>query len=324
VNLAGKQPSWTTLSTEPPPPSWNQVNPGGPMTFASSGQDPPTDNTRATFGKHKGKTFQEIRDNDPGYCHWVRAQARTTKGMATCSPGLAHLAEYLRQGDKPTPLPKPPPKNQRASSSHNTAHQVNELPGDALNQLLAMIHQLDPSFLTGTSWSQSCAPESVLENLAASALDHLTTTQLQQLVAMLSPSGPAVPPAAASTSSSSTAPRPPPEAATTSAAAAAARPEEPTAPPAFPDNWVPEGAWLNPEMFDLAALEQNEEGMEETTLEESNATPEDPLQHLAPSLGALLQHPEATEETARLVQALLLHVHGPSGTGAEKKEDGQP
>ncbi len=102
--------------------------------------------------------------------------------------------------------------------------------------------------------------------------------------------------------------------------------------PAFPDNWGQEEEWMTaPEVFDMTAQEPDEELTEELIMEPPPSAaaaaaevPEDPLQHLAPSLGALLQHPGANEETARLVRALLRHVQGEGSPEAEEAEGNQP
>jgi hypothetical protein len=34
-----------------------------------------------TFGKHSGKSYEEIKSNDISYCNWVLKQYQTTGGM---------------------------------------------------------------------------------------------------------------------------------------------------------------------------------------------------------------------------------------------------
>mmetsp|Transcript_6866 Transcript_6866/g.16272 ORF Transcript_6866/g.16272 Transcript_6866/m.16272 type:complete len:148 (+) Transcript_6866:53-496(+) len=50
-----------------------------------------------SFGKHRGKTMQELMEEDPGYCSWMLQTYREDK--ENCNPALQAAAEYLLDQD---------------------------------------------------------------------------------------------------------------------------------------------------------------------------------------------------------------------------------
>mmetsp|Transcript_87314 Transcript_87314/g.151139 ORF Transcript_87314/g.151139 Transcript_87314/m.151139 type:complete len:189 (+) Transcript_87314:51-617(+) len=70
--------SSTTSSAAAPPES------AKPCTEETAGTE------QLTFGQHVGETFEEVLQNDPGYCAWAIEQSHP-------SPALARFVAYLRQ-----------------------------------------------------------------------------------------------------------------------------------------------------------------------------------------------------------------------------------
>ncbi|CAJ1403154.1 unnamed protein product [Effrenium voratum] len=50
-----------------------------------------------SFGKHRGKTMQELVEEDPGYCSWMLQTYREDK--ENCNPAFKAAAEYLLDQD---------------------------------------------------------------------------------------------------------------------------------------------------------------------------------------------------------------------------------
>ncbi|CAE7316757.1 unnamed protein product [Symbiodinium sp. CCMP2592] len=69
-----------------------------------------------TFGKHRGRTFEDVRLTESAYCAWALAQP-------TPSGGLIHFVQFLRQSDAPR-LPATPQKRKRAAKPEAAAAQA--------------------------------------------------------------------------------------------------------------------------------------------------------------------------------------------------------
>lgn len=69
-----------------------------------------------TFGKHRGRTFEDVRLTESAYCAWALAQP-------TPSGGLIHFVQFLRQFDAPR-LPATPQKKKRAAKPEAAAAQA--------------------------------------------------------------------------------------------------------------------------------------------------------------------------------------------------------
>jgi len=104
TNLVGKQPTWTNLNKPPPPPTWKQLNPGGrgPLRHPPEPRTPGHSLTVLCWGKHKGMTYVEAKEKDPGYCFWVESRMD-----GECSEELRRFGLWLRsQRLKPPPPPR--------------------------------------------------------------------------------------------------------------------------------------------------------------------------------------------------------------------------
>ncbi|KAF4741821.1 hypothetical protein FOZ63_011289, partial [Perkinsus olseni] len=68
---------------------------GGSSTFTIPNQQHVDGSTRIGFGKHNGKTFEEVATSDLGYCQWVLNQEG-------CNGQLALFKSYLQGTAPPT------------------------------------------------------------------------------------------------------------------------------------------------------------------------------------------------------------------------------
>ena len=101
---------WSNLADRPAPGEWEALDKGGPLRFhrARVAQAAPEEvspgSTRLTWGKHKGKTYQEVLALDPGYAKWVCDQLKSE----TASNSLKDFGYYLmtqpgiHRGERPT------------------------------------------------------------------------------------------------------------------------------------------------------------------------------------------------------------------------------
>jgi hypothetical protein len=54
-----------------------------------------TDSSLLPFGKHKGKTFEEIRRSDISYCNWVLQQDKTRGDMKIFQDWLKTVSKKI-------------------------------------------------------------------------------------------------------------------------------------------------------------------------------------------------------------------------------------
>lgn len=94
----------------------------GPSFARPSGQDV------LSFGKHKGRTYESMARDLPGYCEWI---LRTNQASKSLCDGFARFAEYLR-AQSAQPAPKAAMPSQPSQAPHAptplTAAQYAALP----------------------------------------------------------------------------------------------------------------------------------------------------------------------------------------------------
>ena len=84
---------------------------------------PPEGGDNVGFGKHSSSTYQELRDQDPGYCRWVKTTATEEKGA---DPRLQRLAKWLEAAENEE-LVKPTrgyPKEKKVMNEPGQASQA--------------------------------------------------------------------------------------------------------------------------------------------------------------------------------------------------------
>ena len=101
------------------------------------------------FGKHKGRTYAEVRGSFPDYSAWV---CRTSRSTEECSDELRRLARWLTSGDFSRQVRRPVP----APQAH-TSTEANEIEWEESSLVTPQRmyddgeNPLDPTFCTTTA-----------------------------------------------------------------------------------------------------------------------------------------------------------------------------